>query len=713
MNEHVFALDIGTQSVTGILLRKNDERFAVADFYTEQHKERAMLDGQIQDVVQVAKVIRNVKEKIEEAHGPLHKVCVAAAGRALKTIQTTITIPIHERPIRTEEEIKHIELSAVQKAQKQLAEERKAQFNDYYCVGYSVVHYKLDGEKIGSFIDQTGDEVSVEIIATFLPKVVVESLIAALERADLEMAALTLEPIAAIHVLIPESMRRLNVALIDIGAGTSDIAIAKNGTIVAYGMVPVAGDEITEKISDHFLLDFKEAEKVKRTVVNEEKATVQDVLGFEVEVTYEELITIIDDSVDRLAQLLADKVKQLNTTSPQAVMLIGGGSLTPLIEKKIAQYLGLPDQRVAVRGREAIQMIEHEDKLPKGPDFVTPIGIAISATENPFEYMNIYVNGRSVFLFTMDHLTVGDCLVQAGIDLNDFYGKIGLAHFIKVNGEQMTIPGTYGEPPRIMRNGQQATVKDLVEEDDKIEITQGKDGRSPRVSLEEIVGKYEPLHFEYNGQPQVIQPKYKVKGKGFVDGSYMVQDNDEIEVFVPKTVGDCLRILGVDEREMKAFEVYVDGQAIQLREQGYRLLLNKEPASLDTRIQEGDQIELLPASAVPLQSLIDKLKLKPSHRIRVSFNEQPIILEQALYSFYRQGERLTEEALLNPGDELEIKNHDIKDFIFQDVFRYVDLDLSSLTGSYELLRNNQKAGFDDILQDGDKLSLTTNQREES
>lgn len=66
------------------------------------------------------------------------------------------------------------------------------------------------------------------------------------------MDALTLEPIAAIQVLIPKSMRRLNVALVDIGAGTSDIAITNEGTVTAYGMVPKAGDEITESVSEKF-----------------------------------------------------------------------------------------------------------------------------------------------------------------------------------------------------------------------------------------------------------------------------------------------------------------------------------------------------------------------------------------------------------------------------------------------------------------------------
>ena len=118
-------------------------------------------------------------------------------------------------------------MQAVQKAQQELLKNELDQAKSpyYYCVGYSVLYYRLDGEEIGSLIDQTGNSAAVEVIATFLPRVVVESLLSALKRSDLEMEALTLEPIAAINVLIPPSMSRLNIALVDIGAGTSDIAI--------------------------------------------------------------------------------------------------------------------------------------------------------------------------------------------------------------------------------------------------------------------------------------------------------------------------------------------------------------------------------------------------------------------------------------------------------------------------------------------------------
>ena len=65
------------------------------------------------------------------------------------------------------------------------------------------------------------------------------------------------------NVAIPEQYRLLNIALVDVGAGTSDICLTKDGSIVAYGMIPSAGDELTEIIAKEYLVDFASAEKIK------------------------------------------------------------------------------------------------------------------------------------------------------------------------------------------------------------------------------------------------------------------------------------------------------------------------------------------------------------------------------------------------------------------------------------------------------------------
>src|SRR5690606_9407463 len=127
--------------------------------------------------------------------------------------------------------------------------------------------------------------------------------------------------------------------------------------------------------------------------------------------------------------------------APKAVMLVGGGSLTPDLPKKITEKLQLPPNRVAIRGIDAIQSLTIADDITKGPELVTPIGIAIAADKAPLQYTTVYVNDKPVRLFDINELTVGSCLLAAGIKMNKLYGKPGMAKIITINGQQVTIPG--------------------------------------------------------------------------------------------------------------------------------------------------------------------------------------------------------------------------------------------------------------------------------
>lgn len=159
-------------------------------------------------------------------------------------------------------------------------------------------------------------------------------------------------------------MRRLNVALVDIGAGTSDIAITDKSTVVAYGMVPTAGDEITEALSDHYLLDFPVAEEAKRQLQTEEDILIQDILGFDQYYPKQEVLQAIEPAVKQLAKAIGEEILRLNNkTAPKAVMLVGGGSLTPNLTTELGLVLDLPANRIAVRGIDAIQNLTREDHI--------------------------------------------------------------------------------------------------------------------------------------------------------------------------------------------------------------------------------------------------------------------------------------------------------------------------------------------------------------
>ena len=99
-------------------------------------------------------------------------------------------------------------------------------------------------------------------------------------------------------------MRHLNLVLVDIGAGTSDVAITKNGSVIAYGMVPQAGDEITEAISQRFLLDFNVAEHIKREAADGNEVEFDDILGMHYKLKPKDIIEPILPNIEKLAEAI-------------------------------------------------------------------------------------------------------------------------------------------------------------------------------------------------------------------------------------------------------------------------------------------------------------------------------------------------------------------------------------------------------------------------
>lgn len=709
MANKLFALDIGTRSVVGIILEQHTDTYHVADILVKEHKERAMVDGQIHNVLYVAELIQEIKTKLEETHGPLEKVSVAAAGRALKTEQASVSISIKNRPIFTDEDINRLELQAVQQAQqKLLLHKEDTKNNHYYCVGYSVLYFRLDGEEIGSLLDQQGDEASVEVIATFLPRVVVESLLAALKRANLEMEALTLEPIAAINVLIPPSMRRLNVALVDIGAGTSDIAITDKSTVVAYGMVPTAGDEITESLSDHYLLDFPVAEMAKRQLHTSEEILIQDILGFDEYFPREEVIKAIYPAIENLAKSIGDEILRLNNnTPPKAVMLVGGGSLTPHLPEELGKTLNLPSNRVAVRDVSAIQNLTRAQHIAATPELVTPIGIAIAAQKSPIHYMSIQVNEQVVRLFELKEMTVGDAFLAANVRAKQLYGKPGHGLSITVNGQNVFVPGEHGQPAQIILNGENASIKSHIQNGDQIELIPGKDGTAASVTIGDIID-------HASVKTVIIQEKqYTIEPKVFVNGQIAkldtpLQDRDLIVVETIETLEDVLKSMNhsVHMQQFQSYFVHIDGKPVSFPDFSSQLFINGKPGKLHYPIQSGDIITFEQRHLPTAEQIAAHLNLLLEEKAIVEFQHEQVELVKVAREFSVNGQVVQREATVPNGATINIIEKDTSKWIYQDVFRFSDWQLpASFKGSFVILRNGAPSSFDAEIFGGDQLEI--------
>ena len=149
--------------------------------------------------------------------------------------------------------------------------------------------------------------------------------------------------------------RMLNIALVDVGAGTSDISITKDGAITAFGMIPMAGDSLTEAIARHCLVDFTSAEKIKRAVETEEMVTYTDIMGLPQTISREEVLAVAEPALNQMAKYVADKIKELNGDKPvSAVFVVGGGGKLAGYTEKLAEYLGIAKERVVLHCRRGL-----------------------------------------------------------------------------------------------------------------------------------------------------------------------------------------------------------------------------------------------------------------------------------------------------------------------------------------------------------------------
>ena len=177
---NVFGLDIGTRNVVGTVgYQTDDKEFVVTAQYVREHETRAMLDGQIHDIGRVAKTIKEVKDELEKQTGqPLEEVCIAAAGRVLKTVTTHVEYEYAQESVVTGEDVHTLDLLGIEKAQEALKEVNDTSYK-FYCVGYSTVKFFLNDEVFISLEGHKANKIGEDIIVTFLPEDVVDGLYAA------------------------------------------------------------------------------------------------------------------------------------------------------------------------------------------------------------------------------------------------------------------------------------------------------------------------------------------------------------------------------------------------------------------------------------------------------------------------------------------------------------------------------------------------------
>ncbi|NLM54445.1 MAG: pilus assembly protein PilM [Firmicutes bacterium] len=697
----IFALDIGTHKIAGLLMRKSNDGYQIEHGVMLEQLPQAMRDGQIHNIASVAKVIRQVKSQLEKASGmTLSEAAVAAAGRSLETRTSEARRVLHPAEPLTEDAVKALELQAVANAMRDLTKPMaKNALESYLCVGCSVVRSYLDGEPIGSLIGHRGTEAKVEVIATFLPRVVIDSLAAALEMAGLEMASITLEPIAAMHIAIPATMRMLNIALVDVGAGTSDIAVAADGTIIGYGMVAAGGDRITERIAQTFLLDFLTAELAKRMITPGSAVTCQDVFGNTIQLVYEEVINVILPEVQQLAKDIAAQIISLNGSSPKGVLLVGGGSQTPEVCALIQEQLQLPGNLVRIRDRSSLTTVKGQLER-SGPDVITPIGIGCAHLDGiAMQLVKASVNGHAVQFLKLPSSTVSDALLYAGYTQEDLMGAGGDFITVTIGGKPVELPPTSGASAEILLDGKRVDLSTLVHDGAVIEVRPPDHGRSTPTSLADLVDS-EAACFTVcvNGEEVRVEPRVIVNG-AVRNLDYQIADGDTIEISPVKTVGQLLELLGVQQYHSMSFTVNGSDRTIS---RPVQLSVNGEVEPWHRALTPGMRI----AYRQPEVTLAEVLPEEASAPISVTVNGKVLKLTPTVTDVLVNGEPRPGDYLVRPGDVIQFDARTFG-FIVTDVFRVYQPDPEFMKRGGKITVNGITCGFTSPLRDGDVVEFQT------
>ncbi len=673
MSEDFFALDIGTRSVVGVVFRpENSEIIKIRSFEVIEHQLRSMYDGQIHDIDNVAATVSDIKNNLEKRlNTKLDSAAIAAAGRSLETERFYLETNIDQNERIDPEQVYALELEAVQKAEQKLysnMETKQIKDPDYYCVAHSVINYTLNGHAIGNPVGQKGFSLGVEVIATFLPQVVVDGLQGVMDQAGIEIANLTLEPIAAINLAIPSQIRMLNLALIDIGAGTSDIAITDQGSVIAYQMVPQAGDEITDTICQELLVDFHTGEKIKHFLTQDKKSKLnyQDVLGNKQSISKEKIENLMSPQLDRLVAGIGDAILAINGSAPSAVFCVGGGSQLPGLAEKISQYLNLANDKVAIKGNEKWEQVKNLRKGLTGPQGVTPLGIALTSIQSKnFGFIDVTVNDELVRLFQHGPTKVANALVADRYPMKELIPKAGKGLTVWVDDRKFYFPGKPGQGADILVNNQTATLETELKSGDEIHVEPARQGEKPTIQLQHILQEKECDYFYLNGKYTEFPQKILLAGQELKPDNQekVIAEDCQIETLKINQVHELMKYLEID---VSKYCCYSETRETYLQNQDE--VQNKENVTIKTRAKQNRQPEKLGEDTVN--------------------NEKS--MENAL------------SVIIN-GEQVQLLEQEQASFL--DIFNVVDFDTSMRKGQLIMTINNEPAEFTDPIKNGDELMI--------
>jgi len=367
----IVGLDIGTTKIAAVVGEVGPEGLDVIGIGT--HPSRGLKKGVI---VNIDSTVASIKQAVVEAEGmsgcEISQVYVGIAGGHIKGMNSTGTVAVKDKEVRTTDIAKVLELARAINLPV-----------DRHVVHVLPQEYKIDGQDgVREPLGMCGVRLEARVHIVTAAAAAAQNILKCCTRCDLEVLDVVLEPLASGEAVLEEDEKGLGVALVDIGGGTTDIAIFIDGAVAHTSVIPIGGHQLTNDIAFGLRTPPHEAEKIKHRwgcamagmVRDDEVIEVPSVGGRAPRVLARQMLCrdIVQPRVEEIFSFVKAEIARLgcedNMLGSGAVITGGATQLAGMAELG-EEILGLPVRRGVPKGVGGLA------EVVKSPAFSTGVGL--------------------------------------------------------------------------------------------------------------------------------------------------------------------------------------------------------------------------------------------------------------------------------------------------------------------------------------------------
>ncbi len=355
----ILGLDIGTEFVKAVLARPNKKGdLEILGVGKSRQVEGNMHAGAVADIPAVVNVCEDALVQVEDQAGERAELTVVGiAGELIKGNTTTVNYtrknpnkPITEAEMQ--EIIKKVQQKSGEVAKKTVALETGNDNVEVRLINSAIVSLSIDGYKISNPIGFKGSDIIIQFYTAFAPLIHVAAIEKVCAELNLDLLTVAVEPFAVCRACLGDDLSsNFSGIVMDIGGGTTDIAVVEDGGVEGTKMFGIGGRSFTHQIAESLGVDFETAEEYK---LNYDTGKLDDRIKSKVETAISRNLSVWTTGV----QVALEDFNNIGSL-PRKVLLCGGGASLSLLQEQLA----ISDwyESLAFSRRPVIHLIDVED----------------------------------------------------------------------------------------------------------------------------------------------------------------------------------------------------------------------------------------------------------------------------------------------------------------------------------------------------------------